>query len=394
MVQKTFFSLFLILLITIIPTFIYADTKSDIAGKIEEYERKVKDLQQQKTTLAAQIQYMDTQSQLAELRILETEKKIEVVEKEIITLSSRIDGLDSSLNYLSESLIERIAEGYKNRSVTIFDVIFDSENAGQLMQRYKYFNATQINNQKVLLQVQETKLNFEEQKQLREKRKQELDSLKLTLDNQKATLQNQKAAKQKFLAQTKNDETTYQALLEKARAEYIAIQAITSGAGAASENSNGEVTKGTVIASVIPGPSCNSGGGHLHFILKQGGSTINPFSLLKPVPFNNCSGSSCGSSDGDPFNPSGSMDWPLNGTISMNQGYGRTWAVNNTWIGNIYNFHDGLDINGSSNEVYAVADGTAYRGGFRGGNGCTLPYVKLVHKDSNLVSYYLHVYPR
>ncbi|HRE96864.1 MAG TPA: hypothetical protein PK637_08870, partial [Flavobacteriales bacterium] len=28
-------------------------------------------------------------------------------------------------------------------------------------------------------------------------------------------------------------------------------------------------------------------------------------------------------------------------------------------------------------EVLAIADGTLYKGGFRGSNGCTLPYVKL-----------------
>ena len=365
--------------------------KDQKAKEIEALEQKVKDLKQQSNTLAAQIQYMDTQTELAELRIVETEKKVELVEKEINVLGSRIEGLDSSLNYLSESLIERISEGYKNRSVSIFDIVLDSENAGELMNKYKYYSATQANNQKVLLQVQETKLNFEEQKELREKKKAELDALKATLDNQKEVLQNQKAAKQKLLAVTKNDESTFQALLEKARAEYAAIQTITT-TGAANEVSSGDVPKGATIATVISGASCNSGGTHLHFMMKQGSSTVNPFSYLKGISYVNCSGSSCGSSDGDAFNPSGDMDWPLSGPITMSQGYGRTWAVVNSWVGRIYSFHDGIDINGAGSSVYAVADGTVYKGGFKGANGCTLPYVKLVHKDSNIVSYYLHVY--
>lgn len=372
--------------------YVQAETKDDLQNKIQEYEQKLKDAQQQKNTLSSQITYMDTQMELAELRITETEKKVETVEKEINVLGSRIEGLDTSLDNLSTSLIERISEGYKNRTVNIFDIVLDSQNAGDLMNKYKYYSATQANNQRVLLQVQETKLNFEEQKHLRERKKEELDNLKATLDNQKSSLQNQKAAKQKLLAVTKNDESTYQSLLERARAELAAIRTITT-TGAANESSSGEVTKGTVIASVISGTSCNSGGTHLHFMIKNGGSTVNPFSYLKSgVGFNNCSGSSCGSGDGDAFNPSGNLDWPLSPSITMTQGYGKTWAVSNTWVGNIYGFHDGIDMTGASSSVYAVADGTVYKGGFKGANGCTLPYVKLVHKESGLVSYYLHVY--
>jgi murein DD-endopeptidase MepM/ murein hydrolase activator NlpD len=76
----------------------------------------------------------------------------------------------------------------------------------------------------------------------------------------------------------------------------------------------------------------------------------------------------------------------------MYQGYGNTWAVKNTWVGRIYNFHNGIDIIGSSTEVKAVADGTLYRGSYS--VGCPLLYVKLAHKDSNITTLYLHVYAK
>ncbi len=252
---------------------------------------------------------------------------------------------------------------------------------------FKYFRTAQNNNEKLLLQVQETKLNFEDQKKLREDKKIQLDQLSKLLEDQKVALDGQKVQKQRLLADTQNDEAMYQRLLARPKAEASAIQGIISGAG--TETRIGEVKKGDSIASVIGGASCNSSGGHLHFIAKEGGSVVNPFSYLKPVEYSNCSGSSCGSGDGDPFNPSGSWDWPLDPTITMNQGYGVTWSVRNTWVGRIYSSHDGIDMTGASSNVKAVADGTLYRGSYA--VGCALPYVKLVHKDSSNTTLYLHV---
>ena len=350
--------------------------------------RQLNDLARTASTLKSEIQYMDTQIALTALKIQQTEEKIKTTEKEIEILNSRIEGLDTSLNYLSKLLVERIIEGYKKRSVSIFNLLFDTSNASELIGKIKYIKTAQDNNQKVLVQVQETKLNFEEQKKLREEKKLELDSLKKTLDNQKATLNNQRLAKQKVLETTQNDETVYQRLLEQTRAEYAAIQGIIARKG--SETELRQVTKGETIASIIQGASCNSSGGHLHFIVEENSNVQNPFSYLKSVDNTNCSGSSCGSGDGDPFNPSGGWDWPLNPPIELEQGYGSTWGVRNTWVGRIYSFHNGIDINGSSNNVLAVADGTLYRGIYS--VGCALSYVRLVHKDSNIATYYLHVY--
>ncbi|MEK7497267.1 MAG: hypothetical protein AAB657_05230, partial [Patescibacteria group bacterium] len=126
-------------------------------------------------------------------------------------------------------------------------------------------------------------------------------------------------------------------------------------------------------------------GAHLHFIVQDGGSVQNPFDYLKPIDYVNDSG-------GDPWTQNTSKanwDWPISPTIKFHQGYGVTWFVRAYgW----YNFHNGIDISGSSYNIYAVADGTLYRGSYA--LKCTLSYAKLVHKDSNLATLYLHVYPQ
>ena len=357
-----------------------AQDKSDLEKKISEYQSKLQELKQQKNTLSSQIKYMDTQIYLTGLQINQTEQQIISTGKEIDLLGSRIEGLDQSLDYLSKQLIERIVIGYKKKPLSLISLILDNKNANDFLNQVKYLKATRDNNQKLLYTVQETKTNAEEQKKLREEKKVELDKLNENLEQQKIDLDNQKLTKQRILADTQNDERTYQSLLAKAQAEYAAIQGIVSGAG--TETQIREVKKGDVIASIISGPSCNSSGSHLHFIVQDGGSVRDPFSYLKSVDNVNDSG-------GDTWNPSGSWDWPISPTVQFHQGYGVTWFVRAYgW----YNFHNGIDVSGSSDNVYAVTDGTLYRGSYS--VGCALSYVKLAHKDSNVSTLYLHVYPQ
>ena len=399
MIKKIILSIFAITIA--LSVFFYADilsiaqeqtqeqTKGDLQKKIEEYENKLTELRDQKNTLSSQIQYMDTQIYLTGLRVEETNAKIEKTEYEIGKLDDWIGDLDVSLDELSKTMIERITASYKNRKASVIDIVFDSTSASDIVNKLKYYEVARESNKKVLLEVQEAKSNYEEQKELREKKKKELDTLHKTLIVQEEDLKNQQDAKRRLLETTQNDEQTYQQLLAQARAEYAAIQGIVAGAG--TETKIGDVTKGERIASIIAGASCNSSGGHLHFIVQEGGSTQNPFSYLKSVDLKNCSGSSCGSGDGDSTftDNSYNWDWPLNPTIEMNQGYGETWAVRNTWVGRIYNFHNGIDITGSSYDVSAVSDGTLYKGSYS--VGCALSYMKLVHKDSNTTTLYLHV---
>lgn len=206
-------------------------SQDDLQNLINQCQKKVSDLRNQINSLSSQIQYMDTQIYLTTLKIKETEEKIIQTEKEIETLGDRITNLDQSFNYLSKLLLIKIINGYKVRQLSLFTLILDSNNINDLLSRIKYIKATQENNQKLLIQVQQTKLNFQEQKNLREEKVKELDSLKLTLNNQKISLQNQQQAKRNLLTETKNNEIIYQNLLEKARKELAGYSAFAKAAG-------------------------------------------------------------------------------------------------------------------------------------------------------------------
>ncbi|MFH0773079.1 MAG: hypothetical protein V1922_02095 [bacterium] len=205
---------------------------TDIENKIKEYQQKLVSIRQQQNTLSSQIQQMDTQISLTGLQIQRSEAKIIQTQNEIEKLSSRIDNLDLSLNTLSKLLLRQIAKSYKTRSVSLVELLFETKDMNDLANKIKYLHASQNNNQKLLVQVQEAKSSYEEQKVIREQKKQELDRLIISLNAQKEDLKNQQAQKQKLLADTNNDETTYQTLLAQALAQLRGFKSFVQSSGA------------------------------------------------------------------------------------------------------------------------------------------------------------------
>lgn len=361
----------------------------------EKCEEQLQNARSQEKTLKSQLSLIDGQTKVTSLKIEETNLKIEKLKREITDLSSRITRISKNLDTLSEILLKRIIQTYKyNNAISELDLLLSSHGFADLLERLKYIQVAQAYDKKKLYDLQATKLAYHEQKQDKQTRQEEAEKLNKELETYKSQLAQQKKDKDELLRVTKNDEARYQSLLAQVRAEYLAIQGIVAGQG--KETEVGSVSQGQKIATLINGPSCNSGGAHLHFTVVKDGSALNPFNYLKSIDNQNCSGgpsnASCGTNDADPFNPAGSWDWPLNSPIKMNQGYGSTWAVQHTYVGRIYNFHNGLDIEGSSMEVKAVKSGTLFRGSYSGVAGCALPYVRVKHNEDSLETLYLHVY--
>ena len=347
-----------------------------LSQEIAQYEKEVARLQTQANTLSNQISQYNAQIRLTTLKITQVEEKI-------VLLGGRIDQLEISLTSLTNAFTNRAVETYKMaRLGDVLLLLVTASDLNGAVSRFHYLRKIQDADRELLVRLQEAQTSYVIEKESQE-------DLQIQLRDEKAKLDSQKAAKAELLKVTKNDEKRYQELLSQARSELEAIQAILAGKG--SESQVGHVGEGERIASVIQGASCNSSGTHVHFIVSQAGVTHNPFSYLNSVSYDNCSGPYCGSPDGDPFNPSGGWNWPINPSIKFNQGYGVTWAVRNTWLGSIYGFHNGIDVSGTSSEVKAVKAGTLFRGSYIGSGACTLRYVRVDHDENDLETFYLHI---
>lgn len=361
---------------------------SDLQSEIEKLQQKVTELQSTGKTLSSQITVMDNQITLTEYRINATEQEIAEVTGDIDAAENRINNLEGSLEDITKVMLNRIVATYQIGTIEPIQMLLSSDTVTSFLSRANYLRIAQAHDKKLIYNTVQARNDYENQREIFEGKKQKVLSLQTQLEGYTKQLDEDKNAKQALLKVTQNDEKKYEELLSRARSEYMSIQGIVAGNGA--ETSAGFVSEGSRIASIIPGASCNSSGGHLHFIVSRNGTTENPFSYLGGIELNNNSGSSPGSSDGDPAGMSGSWTWPLSGPISMAQGYGATWAVRNTWVGRVYNFHNGIDVTGSSYTVKAVKSGTLFRGSYGGSGGCRLPYVRVHHEDG-LDTFYLHV---
>ncbi len=202
-----------------------------VEDKIKEYQQKLTDIRQQKNTLSTQIQEMDTQMYLTGLTIQRSEAKIIETQSEIEKLSSKIDNLDSSLERLFDQLRLRAVRQYKIQQPSIFDMLFASDSIDSLIKKIKYQKTAKQHSENLYIQAQLAKSSYEEQKVIREQKKQELDQLIISLNNQKVELKKQQVLKQKLLADTNNDETTYQSLLTQAQAQLKGFKTFVSSSG-------------------------------------------------------------------------------------------------------------------------------------------------------------------
>jgi len=205
--------------------------KSKLEGKIIEYQRKLEETRKQRNTLANQMEYLDTQAYVTQLRIQETENKIATVEKETVILTNRIDTLDTRLDEQWRLFLATTYETYKQRRATLIDLLLNSRTASDMLNSVKYHSLAQSNRQRLLIQTQETKLNFEEAKQQRERRKIELTELQDVLDTQKASLDQQQTAKKILITATQNRENEYQSIISEAQRQLSAFKSFFASTG-------------------------------------------------------------------------------------------------------------------------------------------------------------------
>jgi len=354
-----------------------------IQSKIAEYESKINELQSEAKSLSSQIQIVDSQIALTELRIEEAEAKIKALKEDIEVTEDKIYNLEGDIDGISRALLNRIVASYKYGKVEAWEVLLTSGNIDKFFTRLKYLKIVQVYDQKNILAAEQSKVSYANQQDILVEKEEEAEQLHIQLEGYNAQLESERVAKDQLLKETQGSEAVYQRLLAQARAEYASIQGIIAGKGV--ETKVGGVSEGERIASIIQGSSCNSSGTHVHFIVSSSGASQDPFNYLSSIDYTNNSG-------GDPFNPSGSWNWPIDATIKYNQGYGETWAVKNTWVGQVYRFHNGIDIGSTGSQtVRAVKGGALYQGSYSGNGGCRLQYVRVDHDEDDKDTFYLHV---
>jgi peptidoglycan hydrolase CwlO-like protein len=205
---------------------------------ISEYTAKINDLQGQEKTLADAITVLDSRIKLTQTQIQRTQAQIDELEKEINDLGVRIDGLETSLQQLTQVLIVRVQDEYKQKTEDPMLLLLTSSGFTDFFAKYKYRQLSQEYTQRVINAAETQKVEYGNEKQAKMTKQAQVEALKKQLVAQQSSLTDESAQKTSLLQVTHNDEKKYQTLLQEAQAQLSAFKGFVNSSGGSSLLSN------------------------------------------------------------------------------------------------------------------------------------------------------------
>ncbi|MBU1033597.1 C39 family peptidase [Patescibacteria group bacterium] len=195
------------------------------------WQDKVDQTRSEANTLQSAIDIINGQIKVQGLKIRQTVAEIATLEKEITELSERIEGLGISLNRLSEILIKRIRESYKQSRLPYKNNLFAADSFNGFISQYRYVNVAQEQTLDIMKKTELQRLTYNQQKDLKETKQAEVEQKRKELQSQKNILDSQKASKDSLLKETKNNESVYQQKITELNAQLASFSRFASTIG-------------------------------------------------------------------------------------------------------------------------------------------------------------------
>lgn len=212
--------------------------EGELKSYVEDCNAKLQELSGQKATLAQALGVLNTQINLTQAKIIEQTTQLAKLQVEIADLSGKIQSLDYTLTDLTKLFVARVKSSYIYSSTSPIPLLLHFSGLTQLTKGLQYVEAVRDHDQKLLLSLEKSRLDYDQQKTTKELKQKEIEAVKLSLDREKAALASSVAAKNKLLADTKNDEARFQSLRSQASAQLAAFRRFASNQGGASILSN------------------------------------------------------------------------------------------------------------------------------------------------------------
>jgi septal ring factor EnvC (AmiA/AmiB activator) len=343
------------------------DKSSLLQNLIEKDNTKIAELGEVSATLQSKIEQLQTEVNVATNEITLTSIKLEQLSAELLRAQDELDKQKSLLKSTLRAL-------YQKQGATTVELIMSSDSFSDYISSQEYLERLKDSVKTATENVIQLKLDIESQKT-------DQESLLKRQQLNKGILDQKKNEQATLLEQTKGEEAKYQEIVKNRQSELQAaeqnLQAILAERARKAQiglpaTNLGPVSRNQQLGGL--GSTGYSTGPHIHFMVTQNGSTINPRSVGDNQLING-------------------YTWPLpNGSWSdVSQEYGCVappgyyfQSCNN---GN-NSVHTGLDISGwYGDPIVAAADGVIVFRGCSSGLG----YVVIVDHGGGWQTWYPHM---
>ncbi|MDD2753028.1 MAG: lytic murein transglycosylase [Candidatus Portnoybacteria bacterium] len=196
----------------------------EIQKQIDIYRANISDLQQQGGTLKREISLLDSKIKAAGLEIRRTALDIRAVEAGISDKNLALGQAELKLDRERQLLAEYVRAVYEADQQGTLEMILGNEKLSDIFDRASSLQNIQKGMQESMTAIQQSKITLENDRQILEDRRDEMNQLNVLQEIQRRALAAQQNDKKNLLAQTKGQESNYQALARKAKADAEAIR--------------------------------------------------------------------------------------------------------------------------------------------------------------------------
>lgn len=195
-----------------------------IQQQINEYRTQIQETQTQAKTLKREIQLLDDKIKQAELQIRETELVLQQTQMAIGQKTDEITKQEEKMNREKNLLGQYLQNIYEQDEESTLEIIFSQKRLSDIFDEINSLDVIQKKTYDTISQIKTIKEDLEGQKdELSQKKDEELE-LKAIQEVQRSALNKQQLEKKDLLGQTKGQESTFQKLLKKTKADAIAVR--------------------------------------------------------------------------------------------------------------------------------------------------------------------------
>jgi murein DD-endopeptidase MepM/ murein hydrolase activator NlpD len=233
-----FFGILLVAVLIVPAFFAYAQTASDLKNKISEktddiekleaeirqFQSQLNEIGKQKSSLAGSIKELDITKKKLAADISITEKKIDRTNLTIQGLSSQIGTKETSIGSALDSIALQIKKTNEFEQNSLVENVLSDNDFSTIWTDIDHMMTLQQKMRESIYELKQVKGELEDTRSETIEAKNELATLRSKLVDQKKIVDQNTAAKNKLLAETKNNEANYQKILADRLAKKNALE--------------------------------------------------------------------------------------------------------------------------------------------------------------------------